>query len=249
MSSILPTPSNGYLISLDTALDPPNLNSIFGSIHTRLGELEGQIVDWEAAVDNLNNLGLQVIAENLEPQLQAARDQLADLQAQADALADQVAALIAAGIFASGVTVTPIDGLTATTVQAALVELLGKIGTNATAITTLATSTTAALAAKADTSALTALGAGSATVVTGPVAAVAGGEYFVKTGGGPVTLPSAPVNGNVVTVWRYGTSNVTVARNGKTINGLTEDLTIDKDRMIATLKYMDSGWFAVPGAF
>ncbi len=244
MSSILPTPSNGYLISLDTALDPPNLNSIFGSLHARLGELEGQIVDWEGAVDNLNNLGLQVIAENLEPQLQAARDQFALLQAQADALADQVAALIAAGIFATSVTVTPIVGLAATTAQGAIAELLAKIGASADALTT-------AINAKADATALAALAAGSATVVAANTTAVAGGEYFVKTAGGVVTmtLPAAPASGNPVTIWRFGANNVVIARNGKTINGIADDITIDKDRMIANMKFMDGGWYAVPGGF
>lgn len=253
MPSILPTPLNNYLIQEDTPLDPDTLNEIFGSIGNRLVAQEAQIVDWEAAVDNLNNLGLQVIAENLAPQIQAARDQVTLLQSQANAVEDQIAALISAGIFASGVTVTPIAGLnvTNTTVQLALASLLAKIGTNGTAIDDLAEATADALALKADTSALAALRAGLGSVITGNLTAVAGGEYYVKTATGAVTitLPIAPTDGNTVTVWRFGANAVSIARNGKTINMVADDIQIDADRVFLQLKYFDGNWAALPGKF
>lgn len=253
MPSILPTPSNDYLIDDDFPLDPEHLSALFGSISARLKAQEALIVDWEAAVDNLNNLGLQVIAENLAPQIQAARDQVTLLQAQANAVEDQIAALISAGIFASGVTVTPITGLNVanTTVQLALASLLAKIGTNGSAIDDLAEATADALALKADTSALAALRAGSGSVITGNLTAVAGGEYYAKTATGAVTitLPVAPTEGNIVAVWRYGANAVNIARNGKTIGFIADDFQIDTDRTFVQLKYFDGNWTPILGKF
>lgn len=92
---------------------------------------------------------------------------------------------------------------------------------------------------------------GSATIVTTDITAVAGGVYFVKTTAGvlSVTLPATPVDGNVVEVWRSGANAVTINRNGKTIAGLAENLTIDEDNRIALLTYMDGGWRVSGRAF
>ena len=249
MPSIQPTPSNDYLFQSETPLDPDTLNSVFGSISARLKVQEAQIVDWQAAVDNLNNLGLQVIAENLEPQLQAARDQIDLLRSQADAVEDQIALLISAGIYATGVTLTPIAGFNSGNInlQQAVSLLLAEIDAGDLALTTALND---AIALKADATALSTAIAGTASVVTGATNAVAGGSYFVKSASAvTITLPSAPANGQRVKIWRSGANNVTVARNGKTIAGLAENFIIDADKKWVELTFLDSDWRVEGGAF
>lgn len=239
MPSILPTPSNDYLIDDDFPLDPEHLSALFSSISARLKAQEALIVDWEAAVDNLNNLGLQVIAENLAPQIQAARDQVTLLQAQANAVEDQIAALISAGIFASGVTVTPIAGLNATntTVQLALASLLAKIGTNGSAITTLSDATTAALATKQ-----TKL---TWSKKTASFTAAAGNIYLLKhTAAVTVTFPAAPVEGDRIGLVIEDEAElyaVTIALSGKSFAGATTDIVV-KRGVTLIFEFFDGAW-------
>lgn len=251
MPSIQPTPSNDYLISSDTKLDPPTLNAILGSVSTRLKAQEALVVDYQAAIDTLNTLGLQVIAENLGPQLVLAQDQLNELQQQAELINDYLAPLLNGVIASSSVSVATIAGLTATNVQAAIAELLTKITANETAISGLATSIASAMAQKADASALAAVKAGSAEIVTANKAVVAGGEYYVKTGAGAVvlTLPTSLVNGNILTVYRAGANVVDINNNGHPINGVADILRIDQDRTLVQLKYMDGNVIAIAGRF
>ena len=239
MPSIQPTPSNNYLIQDDTPLDPDTLNAIFGSISGRLKTQEAQIVDWEAAVDNLNNLGLQVIAENLAPQILAARDQVTLLQSQANAVEDQIAALISAGIFASGVTVTPIAGLNAanTTVQLALASLLAKIGANGEAITALAQSMTTALGTKQ-----TKL---TWSKKTTSFNAVAGNTYLLKHSAAlTVTFPAAPAEGDRIGLVIEDEAElyaVTIALSGKSFAGATTDVVV-KRGVTLIFEFFDGAW-------
>lgn len=68
------------------------------------------------------------------------------------------------------------------------------------------------------------------TAANSPYAAVAGDDLMVDTGVGAVSvvLPSAPQQTDqpIHIVHVAGTSNITVARNGKLIQGLAEDMTI-----------------------
>ena len=81
-----------------------------------------------------------------------------------------------------------------------------------------------------------------------PITAVAGNGYIINTSGGAITLtlPGSPALGDQVSFIDYGsaaTNNITIARNGKTIQGAAADLTIALDRAASTLVYDGSaGW-------
>ena len=63
-----------------------------------------------------------------------------------------------------------------------------------------------------------------------------------------LTLPSSASAGDTIEVYdstgTAGTNNITIARNGGKINGLTEDAIIDVDKSAAVLIYTGStiGW-------
>jgi 1-deoxy-D-xylulose 5-phosphate reductoisomerase len=78
---------------------------------------------------------------------------------------------------------------------------------------------------------------------------VAGRRYFVDTAAArTLTLPASPTLGQEITIFdatgSAGTNNITVARNGNKINGLTEDAIIDVDKAGAVLIYTGAalGW-------
>lgn len=67
------------------------------------------------------------------------------------------------------------------------------------------------------------------------------------TGAGfTVTLPAAPNNFQKITIvdekGTFGSNWLSVGRNGKTIMGLAEDMTIDKDNATVTLVYINNDW-------
>lgn len=107
--------------------------------------------------------------------------------------------------------------------------------------------TTAAGNANAAAALITDVRRGTATVVntTGQTAAV-GGRYKIDTSGGAISLnlPAAPAEGEHVTAWREGGSAATIARNGKTIEGLAENLIIDTDKAGVRLTYVFGTWRA-----
>lgn len=277
MPSVPPTSANDYQAPPAPdrfVVDRAVWNGVFGSIGERLRTLEDVNSGIEQIKLELQNFGLQRLDEAINPLIEETQANLALLQqAVADAqqeLEDTVdsanaafaAALAAAnaslvdlqtqldqmlggGVPAVNVAVAEIDGLEAVTAQAAFAELLDNIET---AVTTLTT----AIGSKAEAAALAALKAGTATIVTASVTAVAGDRIFVKTAGGTltVTLPAAPVDGNRIVLWRYGASTLVVARNGKTIAGAADNLNINTDKVEVTFIYLDGDWrvFARPFA-
>jgi hypothetical protein len=89
-----------------------------------------------------------------------------------------------------------------------------------------------------------------AVITADPANAVAGYGYFCNTTGGAftVTLPTSPVLGDFVSFIDYAgtfdTNNLTIARNGKNIQGVAEDLTVSVERAGLTLVFVDDtqGW-------
>ena len=89
-----------------------------------------------------------------------------------------------------------------------------------------------------------------AAVQTSSFNAVAGTGYFVNTTSAAITstLPASPTIGQSISFIDYAgtfdTNNLTVARNGGKIQGLSEDLTVSIERAAFTLLYVDStqGW-------
>ena len=92
----------------------------------------------------------------------------------------------------------------------------------------------------------------AAVKVTGdsPVSGAAGAGYFMNTTSGAITLtlPGSPTIGDEISFIDYAgtfdTNNLTVARNGKNINGSAADLTVATERAANTLVYTDTtqGW-------
>jgi hypothetical protein len=85
------------------------------------------------------------------------------------------------------------------------------------------------------------------TVISANTTAVSGSQYLVNTSGGPktLTLPSAPAANAVIIIAddaNFNTNNLTVGRNGSTINGVADDLTIDIGYSVTTLVYDGTTW-------
>jgi hypothetical protein len=93
-------------------------------------------------------------------------------------------------------------------------------------------------------------GAAWQAVVTSSLTVVSKNGYFVNTSGGVITatLPSSPALGDFISFIDYNatfdTNNLTIARNGKPIQGLAEDLTVNQERAGLTLVFTDDtqGW-------
>lgn len=77
-------------------------------------------------------------------------------------------------------------------------------------------------------------------VASTPTTMTAGG-FYILTSATTVTLPASPLDGDWVVVINRSSGNLTVARNGKNIMGLTENLTIDKPNVSVKLLYTSTG--------
>lgn len=92
-----------------------------------------------------------------------------------------------------------------------------------------------------------------ATRKTANYTAVSGDRLECDTSGGAftITLPATPAAGDRVSIWDGGANgtvqgfagnNLTVGRNGLTINGLSEDATISTRGAGVTFEYVNSTW-------
>jgi len=89
-----------------------------------------------------------------------------------------------------------------------------------------------------------------AVITADPGPAVAGNGYFCNTTGGAfnLTLPASPTIGDEITFVDYAgtfaTNNLTIARNGKNIQGSAANLTVATNRAANTLVFVDNtqGW-------
>ena len=85
------------------------------------------------------------------------------------------------------------------------------------------------------------------TVISANTTATSGSQYLVNTSGGPrtLTLPATPAANAVVIIAddaNFNTNNLTVLRNGSTINSVADDLTIDIGYSVTTLVYDGTTW-------
>jgi hypothetical protein len=98
---------------------------------------------------------------------------------------------------------------------------------------------------------LTATGGGGATawaIKTASYTAVSGDHLAADTSGGvfTVALPAAPTAGNYVEFadggGAFGVNNLTISRNGSTIMGLSEDMTLSTNNISVGLVYNGTTW-------
>ena len=86
---------------------------------------------------------------------------------------------------------------------------------------------------------------GPVTVVSGTTQTAIAGNHYVLTNvaATTVTLPASPNSGDTVwvTVANALTTNV-IARNGQTIMGESENMTIDRAYVTACLRFVNSSW-------
>jgi hypothetical protein len=88
------------------------------------------------------------------------------------------------------------------------------------------------------------------SVVTGTTESAAAGTHYILTNGSAttVTLPASPTAGDLIwiTVANGLTTNV-VARNGKPIQGIAEDMTLNSAYASAQMRFVDNteGWVLV----
>jgi len=85
------------------------------------------------------------------------------------------------------------------------------------------------------------------SVKTANYTAVAGDFILADTSGGvfAITLPASPSEGDAVTIKcgsSAATNNLTVGRNGSTIMGLAENMTVSENNVEFTLVYSGSTW-------
>jgi hypothetical protein len=96
----------------------------------------------------------------------------------------------------------------------------------------------------------TVLGVPTMSIVTGTTQSAAAGTHYILTNGSAttVTLPASPTAGDLIwiTVANGLTTNV-VARNGKPIQGIAEDMTLNSAYASAQMRFVDNteGWVLV----
>ncbi len=222
----------------DPRLDRDFFEKLLGEMERRLTKLELLRVGLEGVLADASKLAVQRMDEYLKPRIDVVNQQLSEIKQLYDAM-------VAAVDQTSSTALAQIE----TQINAAFASVNAALSSVNTAIANANAAAEAANAAAAGVGASVAAAlAGGAIVVTADRAAAAGERLYVDTSSGPVviTLPADPVAGQIVTLWRSGASAVTVARNGKTIAGLAEDLVLDVNLRGVRLTYLFGGWQAFP---
>lgn len=85
----------------------------------------------------------------------------------------------------------------------------------------------------------------SSVLVSGTTQTAEKSKHYILTNGSAttITLPTSPVEGT--TVWITPTNGLTtniVARNGQTIMGVSEDLTLNIANQTVMLRFLNSSW-------
>jgi hypothetical protein len=110
------------------------------------------------------------------------------------------------------------------------------------------TNTTQAASTEFVNTALSGVGSAGFVVKTTAYTASTGDNILANTSGGvwTLTLPATPTAGDTVTIADYGdnwnANNLTVARNGATIEGLAENLVMDIEGLKVSLVYSGATW-------
>lgn len=122
-----PAPENRYRVYPDHKLTAALLNLILTSVAERLEAREALEATFQGLITTGTDQALEVIQENVAPQLAAVNAALANVQTALVAAEDAVAELLSNNIPATNVTVTPGGSISATTAQGAIIELAGDV--------------------------------------------------------------------------------------------------------------------------
>ena len=78
--------------------------------------------------------------------------------------------------------------------------------------------------------------------------AVVGTRYIINSAAATrtLTLPSAPAVGAIVEVFRTGANNVTIVRNGQTIEDIADNFVLDVDKIGVVLTFVFGTWKVFP---
>jgi len=85
-------------------------------------------------------------------------------------------------------------------------------------------------------------GAASLTVVTSNTTLAKGTAYMLNASGLVLTLPASPSTGDAVDILNNVVGIHTVARNGSTIQGLSEDMQVSQQGIKFKIWYTGSTW-------
>jgi|GEM_PF-2986836 len=237
MPSIQPTPSNNYYIDSSTELGPETLNDIFESISQRLSDLQEIAAGFEDAVaEAAIALAEGRLQESVTPSLNALIARVAEIIALLSDAEDRIAALQAGGVLAVNVPVAPGGRFAAgSTAQSALAQLDADLDELETAVADLATTVGAIQMYPAE-----------AVLVSSNTNLVAGKAYRIITAGITLTLPAAPATGAAIRLIDGGvfsyTTATNLARNGKTIMSLAEDLNLNVPGLDCVIWYNGTTW-------
>ena len=231
MSSPLPTSSDGFAVTVSFAISPEVWNAVIPLFYNRLVAIEDVISSGYTAAQQAGTAMAQaIIQQSVTPQLVQVNETIADFDQQLALAEDRLAALNNGGVVAANVTITPIAGLDATNAQAAILELAAYL----------------AAEAQARTDAIAAIKPIQFAQLTVDTALASGGAYRLRAAGRTHTLPAAPATGDTIRITDgevlSATATVTIARNGKTIMGLAENLTLNVAGLDCLLWYSGTDW-------
>lgn len=126
----------------------------------------------------------------------------------------------------------------------------GEINSNASTASSAAGTASGAAGTATTKAGEASASAALATGFLGPLATLSASQaltvntaYQFATSGQTYTLPAGAVNGDTIILSNTGTAtNNVIARNGKTIMGVAEDMTFDFTGHTVTLKCIGSDW-------
>jgi hypothetical protein len=179
----------------------------------------------------------QAAIDEVEDRLDTAENKLSGIEENAKD--DQVA---------SEVPVTPAGNISSEDVQAALEELDSEKQETLVSGTNIKTINSQSLLGSGNIDIESGDPFTTTTVKTTNYDASAGDRILVDTTSGAfiVTLPASPSEDDAVIIVDVGydleTYNLTVARNGSTIMGLAEDMTVSDSYLAFELRYLNSSW-------
>lgn len=210
----------------NTRLDWQYVNRLLVELQSRIAELQILKEGLEGAIAQAESIALARVEEIIGPAQEAMN---AAVAAAGEALADLQEAAS-----------TAVDGIVADA-EAAIAQAVSDA---TSAVETANAAAQAALAAAAAAQR-------QIVLTSGNVNATAGQRIYCDTSAGAVTvtLPTEPEANATIAVRRIGANDVVIARNGETIAGAAEDLTIDTDMRGVTLEFTGATWRALPEIF